>query len=446
MKHSLSSVLLGVLTIHAAACGDDGGGQQATVDAPTHQQGDAPEGVDGPVATGSATLVLVGAGAAASGAKVEWYDASGAVTADGGLDADGKATASVAAGAAVTLAIGTQLFTTLAIQPGDTITITVGAPDPTSVGTVSLRAPVGTAGTTLKGQLGGEGDSATINTLAATNFALDSKGVEGGKFDALALAQDNTGATTGYAADFDLAAPTTAATLAHTMSTFKTDLQSVVLNVANAPAGAAGAVISIAPMHGGRQFDLGSAIKQVDATTHAATATVKLPNAAFSNYIYETLVIGSDQKSVSGKLVAASTVTTPQTFDFNSFMPLVHQLGVAQTTGIQITAIADGSVATAAGALASYTYTTSGGSVTQTVAGPAGATLALSVPALGPALVAYQPSAPFTATAKSLILIGGDALFADANAFRQNWSTLQGLDAPPAGLSGTILISQVQGQ
>ena len=117
MKHALASVMFGLAGV--VACGGGGGGH--AVDAP-EQVIDAPDHAgDAPPATGTATIQLQGT--AIAGQLVEWYDASGAVIADGTTDANGLAHATVGANAAVTLATGGLLYTTLGIQPGDTIVI-----------------------------------------------------------------------------------------------------------------------------------------------------------------------------------------------------------------------------------------------------------------------------------------------------------------------------------
>ena len=432
MKHAIAAALFALAT----GCGDDGG--KAAVDGPPIVHDDAPEGVDGPQEPGVATLKLViPGGGDASGQLVEWYDPTGAAIAETTTDATGTAVAMVGPNSAVTIAIGgTQLYTTLGIQPGDTILIE--GPTTTVVGTIKLTAPLQAGASTYSGEFAGEASSAPVNSVTPTTFNLDARGVDAGKYDALALALDNQGLPVAYSADLGLTAPANTTPVSHAMSAFKTDLKSAQFTLTNAPNDALGLDAQVTPVVGTRTFtSLVEADKTID-NSHTATATVKVPNAAFTKYLYAATVANTDMTSSSAMAIKLDTFSAQQAFDYTGFLPMLHGLSVSSpTAAIHVNVNADGPLTAAIGAVTSLSYMATSGEIMQIIAGPPGTSLV--APVLGAPLADYKPSVPFQPTPGVYIALGGTGLFADTAAFRQNWfPTILGNNT--LGLTNGILL------
>jgi len=192
-------------------------GAAPLVDATMPEAGLAPDagpGVDAaeePAPPSPVTVVVRGPGGPESGKTIVFSDAAGALLATATTDAHGVAAQILPAGSQVTALLGTsdfpQLVTVTGVQPGDTLTAVDGALQTTSQAGFQLPAAAPPDTTTQYEVLAGNcyQELASVDASAGL-IDLDPTCVNSaGQFPLLALAQDDVGATVGFAFDKGIA-------------------------------------------------------------------------------------------------------------------------------------------------------------------------------------------------------------------------------------------------
>lgn len=202
----------------------------------------APDAQLGP----TATVVYLEEGRPRRDLAVIFYDADGFVTAETRTDGQGRATAPMRAGGAITLAVPShitgmrELFTILGVQPGDVIPIDGGLyPDPkfATVGDAMVTVPGTVAGATLYGaSIGSCSESRFSATGIAVRVTSNCVDPDTGKLKAFATAWRDASFGGYWYLAYGTAVAEPSATAAIAIPAWRTDWNEQTITVSGVPA------------------------------------------------------------------------------------------------------------------------------------------------------------------------------------------------------------------
>jgi hypothetical protein len=427
------------LVLAIAACGGKSGGTTADAPPVADAAPDAPS-------TGVVSVTVVLNAVPTAGATVFFSDATGHLITSSTTGADGKGSATVAAGSSVTCELtgGTPgslahlIETTFDVQPGDEIVCGLPAP-------VTTSSPQGTVQVTLPGVYAGAafysvdmgGCSSNNATAAPMSVALNTTCVAStNTFDALALAKDSSsGSMLAYATSLGLTPPGAGKSSNVTMPSWRTDFGVHNIAVSNAPPNA-----ELATTFGLSHDTAAWNIDGSTATTSAAGgAAVSFPYPMSIGTSVSYTVQVDYPPSLGARPTQQYIVREPpsslqdEALDFGTLPALLSRAAYVldrHTTPVVSWAAAD-SLATTTGGATTLVWTTPGEQWVWAAAVPSSAT-SVQFPDLPDSLAGDRvtPSQPYD---QVVVVFVEGTMFAGPADFRSHWANIIG--EPPS--SGT---------
>lgn len=371
---------------------------------------------------GRVTVTVYDEGSPASGRWVIFQDPEGAVVRAERSGADGKASADVAAGSMVTVALGTSLraLTTIAgVQPGDALTVGEAEEDESVaavVGTARVRFPSAYPGAVAYTASLGVGATEAVDPTAPVPLPVLARFLVGGeKFAALGQALDASGAPLAYAfawVPWDAAAKPGAEVDAR-LGAWSRDFRTFEIALVNAPPGARAAEVRFAILaHEDDRFETRPARVDLSGGRGEATFHAPRPLGAEALSRVELAFGGSDEAIlVRREEVAAARAE----IDLSAaLLPRVSSATVAPTPLAARPLVAWKVAGDAGGAdalVARVAWPATREHVWTIVAPPG--TTRLRLPALPDALAAWRPDGRATTVAAALVDTSSYAGFED---------------------------------
>ena len=411
--------LLGVITL---GCGGGGGGQ--SIDGPTIDIDAAPDAL----ASGVVTVQFANIGTSVAGLAVSFADPSGTPTTLTMTDANGMASATVVSGSSVTIAFQTSMFTVLALQPGDALVIAGTSDTPTTLGTANVSLPgvfAGAASCVVSAACAQvSGAALTGNMLQLTSDCLSTAGT----YDLVAYAHDSMGKPIAYTGAANLTPPPAGQTTPTTLGSWRTDFDTMTVAAVNAPTGSAMLHASLSPEHAPVVFPPTTASNTVAAGGSVGLALLS-PNGGWDSYYYNVALGNTGNTSTSVLVADVSTLSGVVPLDLTTgLLPFVHDVAASITAGHTsptMQFVADGSIASALGFLATYAYTDAGtASINAIVIGPSTIATSFDLPSLPDALASFRPGTTFT-PGNVTFLVADGTLWSDSRDFRENWVRIE---------------------
>jgi hypothetical protein len=375
-------------------------------------------------------VLVLDSGTPAAGTDVVFSDSSGAIIAHLLTDANGHASAMVAAGSSVTAlvpyaAAGPRLETAFGVEPGDSIVFGQrSSPLPTpSVGTANISVPG-----TVPNALGYEVSSGESVHESMYAYPVSLPIYQGslsptGTFDLVAEAIIGNDPIA-FSVLTGLSAPSAMGTVSVTLPAWRTDFATYLLNILNGPPSATG-FAWIGPQDRNDLFLLSNPHLTVDGTG-AGTINYKYP-ADFATGLYFELSLYGPVVANSTTVVSAFArlpVATSGTVDFSQAPPQLLSLSAtcpAGKTTPLMTWSAAGLPLSTGGIVLGVDWWTSGVLRTWGATVPSTDSSPVQFPELPDSLAAWRIMPGQAFSERVVIFVSSTDLYPNTKAFRTSW-------------------------